>query len=85
MSKDSLKSENGLIKMLIGYYDELVLVQEDSSFLCDAFTSLMENRELISSASVNGFSRQADNLKLQIQSLKENLREILELVKKTHD
>lgn len=61
---------------LVQHYDEFSAFDEDCAFLCDAFSCLVANSEIMDQRSMSGLERQAESLKKQSSELKSSLKTI---------
>ncbi|VAW66552.1 hypothetical protein MNBD_GAMMA10-3052 [hydrothermal vent metagenome] len=76
-SKAKTNHQNTLLsEALLDYYDEFADFNENCAFLCDAFSSLVDNHELLDQTSIHGFARNADWIKKRTGELKEKLKQI---------
>ena len=77
MNKSKTNRQNPLLSQaLLDYYDEFADFNENCAFLCDAFSCLVDNYELLDQTSIHGFARNAGWIKQRTGELKEKLKQI---------
>lgn len=65
---------------LLTLYDDLAEFQDQCSFLCDAFASIVTQEEIIDRETVRGASIYAQWIKERVKQMKEELKPIYEEV-----
>ncbi len=78
-------TEPTLATALLEYYDEFAAFNEDCAFLCDAFSCLVANSEIMNQHSIHGMQSHADWLKRKVSEFKEQLQQIRELHSAAND
>ncbi len=73
---ERVTEESLLSQDLLQLYDEITEFNDYCSFLCDAFSCLVAEEGGMEVSTVQGFSRQSDGMKRQMETLKEKLKKI---------